>query len=263
MLYPVPMRDTGYNFLTKKAEVRAAQLKDDAVKILKKSLPMQLYDYNAMLQSYNPDTPLMKYIPRQLIARGMQGAKKHLGLLGGLAAILGVGVMGYRYNKGKNNSNSIIDAIQKADSLEDVKLPFSVEKHELADDVTEKSASLTGRSEVREIMQKIYNEDPSYWPYGLGISGHQSVYLIRDNMTKAAAGFVGWQEQMERGKKIGSYSIGILPEYRGNGFAKEAVAKIIQKKAARVDEVRSYVCSHNNRSKGLAKTLNITVHEDF
>lgn len=262
MLYPVPMRDTGYNFLTKTAEMRAAHLKDDAVKILKKSLPMRLYNYNAMLQSYNPDTPLMKYIPRQLIARGMQGAKRHLGLLGGLAAILSVGAMGYQYNKGKRKGN-IIDAIQNADKLEDIKLPFSVEEHALTDAATEKSASLAGRSEVREIMQKIYNEDPSYWPYGLGISGHQSVYLIRDNMTKAAAGFVGWQEQMEHGKKIGSYSIGILPEYRGNGFAKEAVAKIIQKKAARVDEVRSYVCSHNNRSKGLAKTLNITVHEDF
>lgn len=90
---------------------------------------------------------------------------------------------------------------------------------------------LSGRMEAQAIMDRIYNEDPSYWPYGLGIPGHDGVYLIRDKMTKQAAGFVGWQQMMEGGRLIGSYSIGILPEYRGHGFAKEAVAKILREKA--------------------------------
>lgn len=83
--------------------------------------------------------------------------------------------------------------------------------------------------------------------YGLGIPGHDGVYLIRDKMTKQAAGFVGWQQMMEGGRLIGSYYIGILPEYRGHGFAKEAVAKILREKAAGVDEVRSYVMPHTQK----------------
>ena len=125
------------------------------------------------------------------------------------------------------------------------------------------SANSSAREEVRSIMQKIYNEDPSYWPYGLDIPGHESVYLIRDNMTKAAAGFVGWQQMRRGGKVVGSYSIGILPEYRNKGFAKEAVAKIIREKAAGVDEVTAYICPHNERSKGLARSVNVPITESF
>lgn len=112
-------------------------------------------------------------------------------------------------------------------------------------------------------MQRIYEEDPSYWPYGLDVPGHESVYLIRDAMTKAAAGFVGWQEMYEGFKKIGSYSIGILPEYRNKGFAKEAVAKILMEKSAGVDEVRSFICDWNAKSKGLANSLGIKIQTKF
>lgn len=98
-------------------------------------------------------------------------------------------------------------------------------------DATKQAYDLSGRMEAQAIMDRIYNEDPSYWPYGLGIPGHDGVYLIRDKMTKQAAGFVGWQQMMEGGRLIGSYSIGILPEYRRHGFAKEAVAKILREKA--------------------------------
>lgn len=122
---------------------------------------------------------------------------------------------------------------------------------------------MSAREEARSIMKKIYDEDPSYWPYGLDIPGHESLYLVRDNMTKAAAGFVGWQEMVENGRKIGSYSIGILPEYRKKGFAKEAVAKIIRIKSASVDEVRAYIMKHNEPSHALADSLGVTVKEDF
>jgi hypothetical protein len=79
-------------------------------------------------------------------------------------------------------------------------------------DGTKQAYDLSGRMEAQAIMDRIYNEDPSYWPYGLGIPGHDGVYLIRDKMTKQAVGFVGWQQMMEGGRLIGSYSIGILPE---------------------------------------------------
>lgn len=68
---------------------------------------------------------------------------------------------------------------------------------------------------------------------------------------------------LENGKKVGSYSIGILPEFRCKGFAKEAVAKIISKKASQVDIVRSYIKKENTMSKNLAKSLNIPIIEDF
>lgn len=129
-----------------------------------------------------------------------------------------------------------------------------------------KSASvvdLTARQEVSDIMNRIYNEDPSAWPYGLNIPGHDSVYLIRDKMTKKAAGFVGWQESTKNGKKIGSYSIGILPEYRHNGFAKEAVSKVLQIKSAGVDEVKAFIVDGNKPSERLANSLGVAIEKKF
>lgn len=117
--------------------------------------------------------------------------------------------------------------------------------------------------EVQDVMNRIYNEDPSYWPYGLTIPGHQDVYAIRDSQTEKIAGFVGWQEQNKGGQRVGSYSIGILPEYRGKGFAKEAVAKVLMQKAAGVDIVCAYVMHHNEPSKHLAGSLSVPVKEKF
>lgn len=117
--------------------------------------------------------------------------------------------------------------------------------------------------EVQDVMNRIYNEEPSYWPYGLNIPGHHDVYAIRDKQTEKIAGFVGWQEIKRNGKTVGSYSIGILPEYRGKGFAKEAVAKILLEKSAGVDSVCAYVMSHNSPSKKLAASLGVHVNETF
>lgn len=144
--------------------------------------------------------------------------------------------------------------------------PYTIELYKRPSSLT-KSAStaldMSAREEARGIMKKIYDEDPSYWPYGLDIPGHESLYIVRDNMTKQAAGFVGWQELVERGRRVGSYSIGILPEYRNRGFAKEAVAKILQIKSANVDEVRAYVMPHNKPSHNLADSLGVKVQESF
>ena len=67
----------------------------------------------------------------------------------------------------------------------------------------------------------------------------------------------------ENNKKIGSYSIGILPKFRKNGIAKEAVAKVIKEKAKSVDRVVSYIKKDNIPSKKLAQSLNIPIIEEF
>lgn len=115
------------------------------------------------------------------------------------------------------------------------------------------------RLQVENIMQRIYDENPSYWPEGLSMKGHEDLYMIRSASTDAPAGFTGWQTRNESGKRVGYYTIGILPEYRNNGLAKEAVAKLIQKKAAEVDVVRAYIAPHNAPSMQLAKTLNVEI----
>lgn len=139
---------------------------------------------------------------------------------------------------------------------------FIVECYDLQDAIMTKTAS--AKDECRDVMKAIYDENPSYWPYGLNMDEHQSVYLVRDKLTKEAAGFVGWQQWTEWPmKKVGSYSIGILPKYRGNGYASEAVAKILQEKCASVDEIRCYAVSSNKKSQGLAKKLHIKCFTDF
>lgn len=146
-----------------------------------------------------------------------------------------------------------------------VKSAYTIELYKAEKNMTKQASAIdmSARQEARDIMKKIYDEDPSYWPYGLDIPGHESLYIVRDNMTKAAAGFVGWQEMLENGRRVGSYSIGILPEYRNKGFAKEAVSKILQIKSACVDEVRAYVMKHNAPSHALADSLGVKVQESF
>lgn len=242
---------------------RAVTLKNEAAALMRESLPFKLLDAKAALTALHPDTAITQHMPKPYVSIGISNIWRGLGVGGGLAALLGLGYMGYKFNKAKMQ-HSIANKLQNAGRLKELTSPgVTVEKHAFYEGAEFTKQASTAREEVRHIMNRIYEEDPSYWPYGLDIPGHESVYLIRDNMTKQAAGFVGWQMFKENGRKVGSYSIGILPEYRNNGFAKEAVAKILQKKAASVDEVRSYVCDHNKRSKGLANSLGVTVHTEF
>lgn len=135
------------------------------------------------------------------------------------------------------------------------KVQFTKVAHE-----TETSINLEARRECEDIMQKIYEENPSYWPYGLNIAAHDGgVYMIREASTRKPIGFTGWQERMDGDAKVGLYSIGILPEYRNNGYAKQAVAKLISIKAANVDRVQALVMKHNKPSLALAEALHVPV----
>lgn len=85
--------------------------------------------------------------------------------------------------------------------------------------------------------------------------------MVKESTYKEPVGFVGWQERQERGKRVGYYSVGILPQHRRKSYARSAVSQLIQEKAASVDEVRAFIESHNAPSKALANALNVQVKE--
>ena len=121
--------------------------------------------------------------------------------------------------------------------------------------------------ECEDVMESIRASNPSFWPHGLSVDAHRrcngNVFLIREASTHRAIGFTGWQEFKSAGRKIGYYSIGILPEYRGNGYAKKAVAALLHKKAATVDQVRAYIMPHNKPSIALAQSLGIPIDHEL
>lgn len=237
----------------KQASTAGAELKRRAIEQFRKGHTASLNDLKAAIGALEPHE-LAGKLPANWLPRTLEAAKRGVGKVGSTLGLIGAGITGFMRNRARNRRLFDLELNKMAS--------YSIE-HIAVTEGSELVKNASALSEVEDIMQKVYDEDPSYWPYGLGVAGHESVYLIRDNMTKAAAGFVGWQEQRINGRKIGSYSIGILPEYRSKGFAKEAVAKILMEKSARVDEVRSYICSHNMRSKGLANGLGVTIQEKF
>lgn len=138
---------------------------------------------------------------------------------------------------------------------------YTVEKISSSTDGQEKSAAVTNsRRACEAIMKQIYDENPGYWPHGLSVDAHDGgVYMIREASTHTPIGFTGWQEREEDGYKVGYYSIGILPAYRNNGYAKQAVAKLINIKSAGVDKVRALIKHDNKPSLALADALHVPV----
>lgn len=126
--------------------------------------------------------------------------------------------------------------------------------------------------EAKDLLERIRSESPHYWPYGLNADHFDAgLYLVREKQSNAAVGFCGFQIRHEfedtdsksagryRMVKTGFYSIGILPEYRKNHFAKEALQKLIQMKAASVDRVKAMIVQGNGPSMALARSLNVPV----
>jgi RimJ/RimL family protein N-acetyltransferase len=129
-----------------------------------------------------------------------------------------------------------------------------------------KVSSVIGSSAKREavdVMDRIYRENPKNWPFGLDPDGFDGgLYLIREKQANTPVGFCGWQERNEIDGsdcvKVGYYSIGILPEYRRNGFAKQALNRLIATKAAGVDHVRALILESNAPSRALANDLGVS-----
>ena len=108
----------------------------------------------------------------------------------------------------------------------------------------------------QEIMRQVYEERPEHWPYGLSAAHFDGgLWMIRKQASGEPAGFVGWQERREHGVKVGYYSVGLLPPYRGKGMAKTAVNQLLAHKAAGVDKVRALIGDHNEASQRLAQAL--------
>lgn len=148
-------------------------------------------------------------------------------------------------------------------------------------------STVDGLKEAQSIMDRIYQENPKHWPYGL-TAGHfdGGVYLVREKRSNTPIGFVGWQERTKakalrlstlkeagspkipyfdnfakamgvRMEKVGYYSVGILKEFRRNHFAKEALSKLIAIKSAGVDRVQALIVSDNAPSLALADSLGV------
>ena len=125
-----------------------------------------------------------------------------------------------------------------------------------------KQAAQADLEKAADIMRRVLDEEPSYWPYGLEVGQFDGgLYLISKQASSEPVGFVGWQVRQEQGRDIGYYAIGVLPEHRQQGFAKQAVQALLREKAASVDEVRALVCSHNQPSKNLAHSVGVTLVE--
>lgn len=125
-----------------------------------------------------------------------------------------------------------------------------------------KLASDSAVATTDHILERIRQENPAHWPNGLTRAHFDGgLYLISKSASMEPVGFVGWQERDEERRKVGYYSIGVLPEFRHQGFAKRAVATILQEKSAGVDEVRAMVMSTNVPSKRLAESLGVAVME--
>ena len=106
------------------------------------------------------------------------------------------------------------------------------------------------------LLRQIHDENPSYWPHGLSRAHFDGgLYLLSKQAGMEPVGFVGWQERQEPGRRVGYYSIGILPDHRRKEYAKRAVQAVLTEKSAGVDEVRAMVAQHNEPSKHLARSL--------
>lgn len=117
---------------------------------------------------------------------------------------------------------------------------------------------------ARGIMERIRAESPSHWPNGLSADHFDDgCYLILEKQSSTPIGFTGFQRRWEfsgdRPERVGYYSIGILPEYRGHGLAKEAVASLIAMKSAGVDRVQALIVEGNKPSLKLAESLGVPV----
>jgi ribosomal protein S18 acetylase RimI-like enzyme len=122
----------------------------------------------------------------------------------------------------------------------------------------------TSREICEDFMSRTYQERPKSWPNGLHVESFvprlgESVYLVRTKSASTPVGFVGWQVRREGGKRVGYYTVGLMPEHRGRGYAKEAVQKLITIKSAGVDVVRALIQKDNAKSIALAEALGVEI----
>lgn len=122
-----------------------------------------------------------------------------------------------------------------------------------------KKANECAADKVAQLLESIRSERPEHWPYGLSADMFDpgDLYLISKSASEDPVGFVGWQERDLEGQRVGLYSIGVLPQHRHQGIAKEAVHQLLSRKAANVDRIAALVVDGNVPSEKLAASLGV------
>jgi GNAT superfamily N-acetyltransferase len=126
-----------------------------------------------------------------------------------------------------------------------------------------KEASASDLDKAAALLETIRSENPSLWPNGLTV-GHfrpGNLWLIQKSAASEPVGFVGWQERSVDSTPTGYYSIGVLPEYRHQGIAKKAVARLLATKSSGVTRVRALVVPGNTPSEHLARSLDVPIEK--
>lgn len=122
-----------------------------------------------------------------------------------------------------------------------------------------KAATDADYGKAAHLLETIRSERPDHWPHGLSpdMFDPGDLFLIRKRATEDPVGFVGWQERQLEGQRVGLYSIGVLPGYRHQGIAKEAVSRVLCERAQGVDRVAALVAPTNLPSQKLARSLGV------
>lgn len=127
-----------------------------------------------------------------------------------------------------------------------------------------RSAASFPHDKVASLLEGIRAENPEYWSNGLGLrhfaGPRDGLWLMVKEASSDPVGFVGWQHIPQDGEAVGYYSIGVKPEYRRQGLAKQAVAAVISEKRATVDRVVALVAKDNTPSQGLWHSLGGDIH---
>ena len=115
-------------------------------------------------------------------------------------------------------------------------------------------------ADITDTLDRIYKDSPQWWPYGLRRDMLDDAHAIVKRGTDEQVGFAGWQFRHEAdGQKVGYYAIGLLPEFRGKGYAKAALKQLFANKPQDVSAVRAFIVPGNAPSEGLAASLGVPV----
>lgn len=117
------------------------------------------------------------------------------------------------------------------------------------------------RPVLDSILDRIYKDNPAWWPYGLKRSMLDEAFLIRHPQTQEPCGFTGWQFRRDNnGTKTGYYAVGVLPEFRRQGLAKAALQEMFSlHQPADVTARKAFIVPGNKPSMALASSLGVPV----